>query len=71
MGRAGGDPRALGAVLSRIAGTTHPGVEILRDHPDTKARVTVINSLAPATQPARSLLDGDKWRALKRICKAR
>ena len=71
MSRAGGDPRALGAVLSRIAGTTHPGVEILRDHPDTKARVAVINTLAPPTQAVRPLLDGDEWRALKRICTVR
>ncbi|MGB9365240.1 MAG: M48 family metallopeptidase [Xanthobacteraceae bacterium] len=71
MSRAGGDPRALGAILNRIAGTTHPGVEILRDHPDTKARVAVINSLAPAAQAARPLLDGDEWRALKRICTVR
>ena len=71
MSRAGGDPRALGAVLSRIAGTTHPGVEILRDHPDTKARVAVINTLAPPAQAVRPLLDGDEWRALKRICTAR
>ena len=39
MSRAGGDPRALGVVLDRIAGAIHPGMEILRDHPDTKARV--------------------------------
>jgi len=71
MSRAGGDPRALGAILNRIAGTTHPGVEILRDHPDTKARVAVINSVAPAAQPAQSLLEAEEWRALKRICTAR
>ena len=71
MGRAGGDPRALGVILDRIAGAIHPGVEILSDHPDTKARVAVINSLAPAAQPAQPLLDGDEWRALKRICTAR
>jgi len=71
MGRAGGDPRALGVILDRIAGAIHPGVEILSDHPDTKARVAVINSLAPAARPARPLLEDDEWRALKRICTAR
>src|SRR3954464_7867709 len=71
MSRAGGDPRALGVMLDRTAGTIHPGVEILSDHPDTKARVAVINSLAPAAAPARPLLDGDEWRALKRICMVR
>ena len=48
MGRAGGDPRALGTVLTRISGAIHPGMEILRDHPDTKARVAVINDLSGA-----------------------
>ena len=43
MSRAGGDPRALGTILARIAGAIHPGMEILSDHPDTKARVAVIN----------------------------
>jgi len=71
MGRAGGDPRALGVILDRIAGAIHPSVEILSDHPDTKARVAVINSLAPPGKPARPLLDEDEWRALKRICTAR
>ena len=63
--------RAFGAILDRIAGALHPGVEIFSDHPDTKARVAVINSLAPAAAPARPLLDGDEWRALKRICTGR
>lgn len=71
VGRAGGDPRALGTILNRIAGAIHPGMEILSDHPDTKARVAVINSLASAARPVRPLLEGDEWRALKRICTAR
>jgi Zn-dependent protease with chaperone function len=71
MSRAGGDPRALGAILDRVAGAIHPGVEILSDHPDTKARIAVINSLAPPGRPARPLLEEDEWRALKRICTAR
>jgi predicted Zn-dependent protease len=71
MSRAGGDPRALGVILDRIAGAIHPGVEILSDHPDTKARVAVINSLAPPGKPARPLLEEDEWRALKRICTGR
>jgi predicted Zn-dependent protease len=71
LNRAGGDVSAFGAILDRIAGAIHPGVEILSDHPDTKARVAVINSLARAAAPARPLLDGDEWRALKRICTGR
>ena len=61
MGRAGGDPRALGAVLTRIAGANHPGMEILRDHPDTKARVKVIEDLAAAAMPSQPLLEPSEW----------
>jgi predicted Zn-dependent protease len=71
MNRAGGDPRALAVILTRIAGAIHPGVEILSDHPDTKARVAVINSLAAPAQPAQPLLEPNEWRALKRICTVR
>jgi predicted Zn-dependent protease len=71
LNRAGGDVRAFGAILDRIAGAIHPGVEILRDHPDTKARVAVINSLASPGEPAQPLLEPNEWRALKRICTAR
>ena len=71
LNRAGGDVRAFGTILDRIAGAIHPGTELLSDHPDTKARVSVINSLASAVAPARPLLDRDEWRALKRICMAR
>jgi hypothetical protein len=57
-------------VLTRIAGANHPGMEILRDHPDTKARVAVINALAAAASP-RTLLEPSEWAALKRICMGR
>ena len=69
--RSGGDPRALGVVLDRIAGANHPGMEILRDHPDTKARVAVINSLATSRPSAQPLLEPAEWHALKRICTGR
>ena len=71
MSRAGGDPRALGAVLTRIAGAIHPGLQILRDHPDTKARVAVINDLAASAAPPQPLLEPFEWAALKRICTGR
>jgi predicted Zn-dependent protease len=71
MNRAGGDVRALGAVLTRIAGAIHPGMEILRDHPDTKARVAVINTLAASSSPPQPLLEPSEWAALKRICTGR
>jgi Zn-dependent protease with chaperone function len=71
IGRAGGDPRALGTVLTRIAGANHPGVEILSDHPDTKARVKVIDDLAKAAASPQPLLEPAEWLALKRICTGR
>jgi len=71
MARAGGNPRALGAVLDRLAGAIHPGIEILSDHPDTQARVRVINSLSPAAPPPQPFLEPSEWAALKLICKGR
>ena len=71
INRAGGDVRALAAVLTRIAGAIHPGMEILSNHPDTNARVTVINTLAASPAAARPLLEPAEWHALKRICTGR
>ena len=71
MPRAGADPRALGSLLTRIAGAIHPGMEILRDHPDTKARVAVINALSGTSAPSNRLLEPSEWAALKLICKGR
>jgi Zn-dependent protease with chaperone function len=67
MSKIGGDPRALGTILTRIAGTTHPGPKILSDHPDTRDRVAVIEAMA-GSGPRRPLLDQAEWAALKRIC---
>ncbi len=71
MGKAGGDPRALGTVLGRVAGALHPGREILRDHPDTQQRIKLINDLAAPSMPPQSLLEPSEWAALKRICTGR
>jgi len=77
MARAGGNPRALGTVLGRIAGGIHPGTTILSDHPDTQARIRVINDLAAAAPPQaaapppKPLLEPSEWAALKLICKGR
>jgi predicted Zn-dependent protease len=72
MGKAGGDQRALGTVLTRIGGTDHPGVRLLLDHPDTEARVAAINKAAVAqSKPSTPLLEDAEWQALKRICAAR
>lgn len=71
IGKTGGDPRALGAVLTRIEGAIHPGADILSDHPDTQARVDVINTLAKPQAVSQSLLEPSEWQALKRICAGR
>ena len=41
MTKIGGDGRALGTILERIAGGIEPGMTILRDHPATMERVAV------------------------------
>jgi Zn-dependent protease with chaperone function len=70
MKKIDGDPRALGAILQRIAGTSHPGPKILADHPDTRDRVARIDAAAgPAPgAPTRPLLTRAQWAALKNIC---
>jgi Zn-dependent protease with chaperone function len=67
MDAIGGDARALGSILSRIAGTTHPGPRILLDHPETRERVAAIEAIA-GHGPKRALLDTSEWAALKAIC---
>ena len=67
MTKIGGDGRALGTMLERIAGAIEPGIVILRDHPDTKARVAQINAISPPHH-GPPLLDAADWAALKRIC---
>ena len=69
MQKAGGDGRALGTILSKIGGATEPGMKILRDHPETAARVAAVNRLAPAAKPAAPFLGTQDWAALRAICK--
>jgi Zn-dependent protease with chaperone function len=79
----GRDPRALGAILLRIAGTPGPMAKILLDHPEAKDRAAAIEALAgprPPAPPASAslpdgtgtvapgLLDASEWAALKQIC---
>jgi Zn-dependent protease with chaperone function len=75
LGRLGRDPRALGAILIRIAGTPGPMAKILLDHPEAEERAAAIDALARAAAPlsgdpkaAATLLDDSEWTALKRIC---
>jgi Zn-dependent protease with chaperone function len=67
MRKLGGDPRALAAILARVAADKDAGIKILEDHPDTKDRVAAINAVAPAgaTTP---LIGAADWAALKQIC---
>jgi Zn-dependent protease with chaperone function len=69
MTDAHGDPRALGAILTRIAGAIEPGSKILSDHPQTKDRVAAIDAAAASsTASPQPLLTPADWTALKRIC---
>jgi Zn-dependent protease with chaperone function len=75
LGRLGRDPRALGAILVRIAGTPGPMAKILLDHPEAQERAAAIEALAGARAGIRDgtdtpLLDAAEWAALKRICAA-
>ncbi len=67
MNKAGGDARGLATMLGKIGGATEPGMSILLDHPETKARVAAIEKLATAHAP-RPWLTPQEWAALKRIC---
>jgi len=64
----GGDPRALAAILGRIASKTEPDSKILADHPLTKDRVTVIEAASGPARRTAPVLQTDQWAALKRIC---
>ncbi|MGA9002940.1 MAG: M48 family metallopeptidase [Pseudolabrys sp.] len=67
MNKAGGDARALATMLEKIGGATEPGMKILMDHPDTRARVAAINKSAAAV-PSAPFLEAGEWAALKKIC---
>jgi Peptidase family M48 len=66
MSEIGGDPRALGQILLRIAGS-RDSPRILLDHPDTRERAAAIEAMA-GSGPTRPLLDASEWAALKNIC---
>lgn len=63
----GADARAVATFLPRV-GEPIPGMEILSDHPDTDARINVIEDLARTPASPVRLLDAGQWDALKRIC---
>jgi Zn-dependent protease with chaperone function len=61
------DPKALAAILSRIASDKDEGVALLHDHPETKDRIAAINKVT-VDDPPKPLLTGAEWKALKAIC---
>jgi predicted Zn-dependent protease len=67
MNKIGGDARALGKLLLRIEGTTHPGPKILLDHPEARERAALIEAMAKPS-PTRPLLAPAEWAALKSVC---
>jgi len=64
---AGGDPRALAAILARIVSDKDEGMKVLLNHPETKDRIGAIMAAAPSDATA-ALLDVADWSALKQIC---
>jgi Zn-dependent protease with chaperone function len=80
------DPRALGDILMRIAGTPGPMAKILLSHPEARERAAAIEAIARAAniKPAAKtrlsdgtrdasgavLLGATEWATLKRICQA-
>jgi Zn-dependent protease with chaperone function len=61
------DPRALGTILTRIAGSSHNSLKFLLDHPETKDRVDAINSHAGGGT-VKPLLAPSEWAEMRRIC---
>jgi Zn-dependent protease with chaperone function len=61
------DPRALGTILTRIAGSSHGHLKLLLDHPETKERVSAINARA-GTGTIQPVLAPSEWADMKRIC---
>jgi predicted Zn-dependent protease len=67
MNKAGGDAHGLATMLDKVGGAPEPGMKILLDHPETKARVAAIKKAAAPVSP-RPFLDASEWAALKNIC---
>jgi Zn-dependent protease with chaperone function len=78
IAKLGRDPRALGTILIRIAGTPGPMSKILLDHPEAQDRAAAINAIAApkprsgtfadGTGGVAGLVDAAEWAALKKIC---
>lgn len=66
IGNAGGNPRALGTILKRIAGK-EGSTSILANHPATPERARAIDAAARG-EPKGEVLGADDWAALRRVC---
>jgi hypothetical protein len=67
VGKVGGDPRALGAILERLSGSAAQIPHFLLSHPEGKERSAAIERIArPAV--TKPLLTAQEWAALKKIC---
>jgi Zn-dependent protease with chaperone function len=67
MRRIGGEPRAVGSLLVRIAGKPGGIANFLLDHPEASQRAAALEKVPGPAQKA-TLLDEDGWAALKKIC---
>lgn len=67
MYKVGGDPRALGAILLRIAGKPGMAPHFLLDHPEAQERAAAIARIGRPS-PMKALLTPAEWHALKGIC---
>jgi hypothetical protein len=65
MDQSGGDPRALGTILKRIAGKE--SASILANHPATTARAQAIEAAVRGAAKGE-VLTAEEWSALRRIC---
>jgi predicted Zn-dependent protease len=66
MTKVKGDPRALGEILQRIAGTTHGALRYLLSHPESKERMAQIDAIAPKG-PHQPLMTDAEWKQLKSV----
>jgi predicted Zn-dependent protease len=67
IGKVGGDPHALGAILERISGSAGQVPHFLLSHPEGKERSAAIEQIArPSIM--KPLLTPAEWAALKNIC---
>jgi Zn-dependent protease with chaperone function len=68
VGKLGGDPQALGAILKRISGDAEGSIpHFMLDHPKSSERAAAIANIAKPAM-AKPLLTPQEWAAFKTIC---